>query len=211
MCSANAAQIANVEYVHKMIEHTWDITVPYNPVLTNVKTMANMKYLLTAVDVANEILNGEKTTDYGNTEFATTQVADTIATIQAVETLVKQEEKYKFFLTTTDNTNSFSFNISAAGEFVVDWGDDTVETISKPDTTDTTYSHNYSSSKSYKIKLTGQATAYNSGTTTAAISFSSSAKKLHQLVAHWVRYIVLYQMHQKNNHVFIEHFIMPII
>ena len=31
---ANAAQIANIEYVHKMIEHKWDITVPYNPALT---------------------------------------------------------------------------------------------------------------------------------------------------------------------------------
>ena len=167
---AHAAQIANIEYVHKMIEHKWDITVPYNPTLSNVKSMANMKYLLTAIDVANEILNGEKTTDYGNGEFATLQAADTIATNQAVETLIQKPIEYKFFLTTT-STNSFSFSISAAGEFVVDWGDGTVETIIKPDTTDTTYSHNYSTAGAYTISLGGQATAYNTDKQTAAISF----------------------------------------
>ena len=172
---ANAAQIANIEYVHKMIEHKWDITVPYNPALTNVKTIANMKYLLTAVDVANEILNGEKTTDYGNGEFATTQVADTVATIQAVDTLVKKIDKGpEFTLTTTDDTDSFEFSISAAGEFIVDWGDGTVETITKPDTTKTTYSHNYDTAGAYTIGLSGQATAYNTGIYTAAISFINS-------------------------------------
>ena len=169
---ANAAQIANIEYVHKMIEHKWDITVPYNPALTNVKTIANMKYLLTAVDVANEILNGEKTTDYGNGEFATLHAADIIATNQAVETLVKKIDKGpEFTLTTTPDTKSFEFSISAAGEFVVDWGDGTVETITKPDTTYTTYSHNYATANTYTIGLSGQATAYNTSTNTAAISF----------------------------------------
>ena len=176
---ANAAQIANIEYVHKMIEHKWDITVPYNPALTNVKTIANMKYLLTAVDVVNEILNGEKTTDYGNSEFATLQVADTVATIQAVETLVRKIDKGpEFTLTTTRDTSVFSFSISAAGEFIVDWGDGTVETITKPDTTKTTYSHNYATANTYTIGLSGQATAYN--TSTAAISFyvNSSQTKI---------------------------------
>ncbi|MBQ7055634.1 MAG: PKD domain-containing protein, partial [Alphaproteobacteria bacterium] len=164
-------------YVHKMIEHKWDITVPYNPTLSNVKSMANMKYLLTAIDVANEILNGEKTTDYGNGEFATLQAADTTATNTAVETLIKEEIEYEFFLTTT-STNSFSFKISAAGKFYVDWGDGKTETITKPDTTNTTYSHTYSTSKSYTIKLTGQATAYSTSSSTAAITFSSSASKI---------------------------------
>ena len=174
--AANAAQIANVEYVHKMIEHKWDISVPYNPNLSDVRKIANMKYLLTAIDVANEILNGEKTTDYGNGEFATLQAADTTATNTAVETLIKEEIEYEFFLTTT-STNSFSFKISAAGKFYVDWGDGKTETITKPDTTNTTYSHTYSTSKSYTIKLAGQATAY---TTTAAIGFyvNSSQTKI---------------------------------
>ena len=176
---AHAAQIANIEYVHKMIEHKWDITVPYNPTLSNVKSMANMKYLLTAIDVANEILNGEPTTNYGNGEFATLQVADTTATNQAVETLVRKIDKGpEFILTTTDDTDSFGFSISAAGEFVVDWGDGTVETISKTDTKNTTYSHTYNTADAYTIGLSGQATAYNTSTTTAAISFYVNSSQI---------------------------------
>ena len=166
---ANAAQVANLDYVHKLIAQKWDISVPIRA--DNPMQVANMKYLLTAIDVANEILNGEKTTDYGNGEFATLQVADTIATIQAVETLIKKEQKHEFTLTTTDDTDTFSFSISAAGEFIVDWGDGTVETITKPDTTNTTYTHNYDTAGAYTIGLSGQATAYNTGTFTAAISF----------------------------------------
>ena len=169
---AHAAQVVNVDYVHKLIAQKWDISVPIKT--NNIMAVANMKYLLTAVDVANEILNGEKTTDYGNTEFATTQVADTVATIQAVDTLVRKEIEYKFFLTTTPDTSSFEFSISAAGEFVVDWGDGTVETITKPDTTNTTYTHNYATANTYTIGLSGQATAYNTNTSTAAISFDDA-------------------------------------
>ena len=172
---ANAAQVANLDYVHKLIAQKWDISVPIRA--DNPMQVANMKYLLTAIDVANEILNGEPTTNYGNGEFATLHAADTIATNQAVETLIKEEIEYEFFLTTT-STNSFSFKISAAGEFIVNWGDGTIETITKPDTTNTTYSHTYSTSKSYTIKLAGQATAYNTGTSTAAISFEASSYRI---------------------------------
>ena len=166
---AHAAQVANLDYVHKLIQQKWDISIPIkadNPMLA-----ANMKYLLTAVDVANEILNGEKTTDYGNGEFATLHAADTTATNTAVETLVQKVEKYKFTLTTTPDTSSFSFSISAAGEFVVDWGDGKTETITKPDTTNRTYSHNYTTAGTYTIGLSGQATAYNTNRNTATISF----------------------------------------
>ena len=177
---AHAAQIVNVDYVHKLIAQEWDISIPIKA--DSPMQAANMKYLLTAVDVANEILNGEKTTDYGNGEFATLQAADTVATIQAVETLVRKIDKGpEFTLTTTPDTSSFSFSISAAGEFVVDWGDGTVETITKPDTTDTTYTHNYDTANTYTIGLSGQATAYNFSKYTAAISFrvgsNTSAKE----------------------------------
>ena len=182
ICNAHTAQIVNVEYIHNLISQEWDITVPYNPALSNVKSIANMKYLLTAIDVANEILNGEKTTDYGNGEFATTRITDTIATNQAVEQLIKKEQKHEFSLTTI-STNSFSFKISAAGEFTVDWGDGTVETITKADTTNTTYSHTYSASKSYTIGIDGQATAYNTDSYVAAISFyvNSSQTKIKSI------------------------------
>ncbi|MFQ6745221.1 MAG: hypothetical protein ACLRFN_04595, partial [Alphaproteobacteria bacterium] len=163
---AHAAQVANLDYVHKLIQQKWDISIPIkadNPMLAT-----NMKYLLTAVDVANEILNGEKTTDYGNGEFATLQAADTVATIQAVETLVQKVNTEKaFFMTVSPECFedfgticSFDFSISAAGEFIVDWGDGTVETITKPDTTYTYYNHDYATDGPYTIKLTGRATAY---------------------------------------------------
>ena len=174
---ANAAQVANLDYVHKLIAQKWDISVPIRA--DNPMQVANMKYLLTAIDVANEILNGEKTTDYGNGEFATLQVADTIATNQAVETLIQKPIEYKFFLTTT-STNSFSFKISAAGKFYVDWGDGKTETITKPDTTDTIYSHDYDTAGAYTIGIGGQATAYNTSTSIAAIRFyvNSSQTKI---------------------------------
>ena len=180
---AHAAQVANLDYVHKLIQQKWDISIPIkadNPMLA-----ANMKYLLTAVDVANEILNGEKTTDYGNGEFATLHAADTVATIQAVETLVKKKVEYEFSITVDlyPKTNSnligpefiteFNFNISASGEFTVDWGDGTVETIVKNNTTETNYSHNYVKADVYTIGLSGQATAYSADTTT--IKFHSSS------------------------------------
>ena len=59
--AAHAAQIANVEYVHNMIANRIGVEVPYNPRLHSINQVANMEYLLTAVDVANEILNGEST------------------------------------------------------------------------------------------------------------------------------------------------------
>ena len=171
---AYSAQIANVEYVHKMIEQTWDITVPYNDALNSVKQIANMKYLLSTIDVANHMLNGSATTDYGNGEFATTQVADTDTVNTAVETLVTDNggRNYKFFITTISNTTSFKFYISAAGEFYVDWGDGTRNKITRTNTQELEYSHNYSTAGTYTIKIGGKATAYNTASNTPAIGFS---------------------------------------
>ena len=169
---ANAAQVANLDYVHKLIAQKWDISVPIRA--DNPMQVANMKYLLTAIDVANEILNGEKTTDYGNGEFATLHAADTIATNQAVETLIKKETEYKFYLTFNRVISpQYGINISAAGEFVIDWGDGTIETINKTNTTNTTYLHDYSTTGEYTIGIGGQATAYNTDPYTATISFPS--------------------------------------
>ena len=116
---AHSAQIVNVEYIHNAIANRWDITVPYNPALTNPRVAANMKYLLSAIDVANEMLNGEPTT-YGTGEYATSVAADTVATDTAVDELVKKTEKYVF----TMRYSSFEegLNLYAAGTFYIDWG-----------------------------------------------------------------------------------------
>ena len=156
---ANGAQIANVEYVHLMLKQHYGIEVPYNPALKDVHAAANMKYLLTAVDIANQMLNGQKITDYGNSEYATTRAADTVA----VDTMVRDYVRdYKFFATTTPDTESFSFSISASGVFFIDWGDGKRESFNKTNTNATTYSHDYATAGEYTIKIGGHRTGGNS-------------------------------------------------
>ncbi|MBD5391596.1 hypothetical protein HDR66_02205 [bacterium] len=165
-----AAQIVNVEYIHKSIEQKWGVTVPYNPALGDEKIVANMKYLLTAVDVANQMLG--TTTNYGNdAQYATLVVADTVATDTAIDTLIKAQEP-KFTITTTPDTDSFSFTTSAKGSFTIDWGDGTVQPITRSRATVQTYSHLYSTAATYKITIEGQATMYN--ISNPAISFKNN-------------------------------------
>ena len=165
----NSAQIVNVEYIHKLIEQQYGITVPYNSELTNPHVAANMKYLLTTIDAANSILNGEQITDYGNGAYATTVATDTVATLEMVRDHIRN---YKFFATTTPDTTSFSFTISASGVFHIDWGDGTRESYRKNNTTTTTYSHEYATAGEYVIKLGGYATGYTtSGWAGSSISF----------------------------------------
>lgn len=102
--AANAAQIVNIEYIHKYITRKWNVEIPYNPALTDPHLAANMKYLLTAVDGANEKLNGLRLTKYGeNEQFAIPNAADTVAVIDAVDNLItKIEYPFQFRPTTTD-------------------------------------------------------------------------------------------------------------
>ena len=169
---AHSAEIVNVEYVHSLIKKVWNIDVPYYE--DSLKYAANMEYVLKAVDKANEILNGTPTTDYGSSEYATLYAADTVATIDAVNRLIEKQNKSSFYITTTPTTSSFDIMISAAGEYTIDWGDGEIETITKSDTTNTTYSHTYDSAGEYTIGLGGQATAYSSSTSTAAVSFNGN-------------------------------------
>ena len=80
------------------------------------------------------------------------------------------------FTLTTTATNTFSFNLSAAGIFYVDWGDGTIEQINRTNnTTNQTYSHNYANTATRTIRLgsPARATAYTSTPATAAISFDT--------------------------------------
>ena len=156
--TAHGAEMVNVEYIHQYLNASLGIDLPYNPELTNPRVAANMKYLLTVVDIANEFLNNEQTTDYGNGEYATLAAADTIATNTAIDTLVKAPT---FTITTTPNTSSFSMIIGAAGNFIIDWGDGKRDVIADKPVGATTYTHSYSSSGEYEIKLTGRATDYS--------------------------------------------------
>ena len=186
------APIANLEYIHRAIADKYDITVSYNPAVVDISAAANMKYLLTAIDVANQIQGNQ--TNYGTGEFATEYAANTITVDTAIATLIKGavdsdepdfsvpdpsepgyellEAPYKFALK-TNATNSFSFDIAATGAFIVDWGDGTVETFEQTSTNSTTYSHTYATSQPQTIRIGGQATGYNSATDIASISFAS--------------------------------------
>ena len=156
--NAHGAEMVNVEYIHQYLNTRWGIDLPYKPELTNPRVAANMKYLLTVIDIANEFLNNEQTTDYGNGEYATLAAADTVATNTAIDTLINAPT---FTITTTPNTSSFSMIIGAAGNFIIDWGDGKRDVIANKPIGTTTYSHTYSASGEYEIKLTGLATDYS--------------------------------------------------
>ena len=154
--TAHSAEMVNVEYIHQYLNARWGIELPYNPALENPKVAANMEYLLTVVDIANEYLNGEKTTSYGTGEYATKLAADTIATNTAIDTLVRGP----FTMTTTPDTTSYSMTIGAAGTFVINWGDGEIETIRNKPLGNTVYSHTYDTPGEYDITLGGRATDY---------------------------------------------------
>ena len=154
--TARGAEMVNVEYIHQYLNARWGIELPYNPALENPKVAANMEYLLTVVDIANEYLNGEKITSYGTGEYATKLAADTIATNTAIDTLVRGP----FTMTTTPDTTSYSMTIGAAGTFVIDWGDGEIETIRNKPLGNVVYSHTYDAPGEYDITLGGRATDY---------------------------------------------------
>ena len=154
--TARGAEMVNVEYIHQYLNARWGIELPYNPELENPRVAANMEYLLTVVDIANEYLNGEKTTSYGTGEYATKLAADTIATNTAIDTLVRGP----FTMTTTPDTTSYSMTIGAAGTFVIDWGDGEIETIRNKPLGNVVYSHTYDAPGEYDITLGGRATDY---------------------------------------------------
>ncbi len=178
---AYSAQVVNVEYIHNAIRQKWQISVPKNLALTNPQVVANMKYLLTTIDVANQILNGEKTSGYGDGEFATLVAADTVAADRAIDTLIKKIEKpeaeYSLALTHWyqkygygaaggySRPKDYLLMISAAGTYYIDWGDGQTETIKKTTTNEEFIGHTYASNGTYTIRIGGRATKYDNSTT----------------------------------------------
>ncbi len=67
--------------------------------------------------------------------------------------------KNKFSVTTTNDTDTFTFSMSTRSILYVDWGDGVVEKIDRTAlaaNTKNEYSHNYSTTKSYTIKFGGE-------------------------------------------------------
>ena len=166
--TAHSAEMVNVEYIHNVLRWRWGIELPYNPELENPKVAANMEYLLTVVDIANEYLNGGKTTSYGTGEYATKLAADTIATNNAIDGLIRGPG---FYITTVPGTAKFDITINAAGNFAIDWGDGERESIVDKAVGDITYSHTFGNpQRANTIRITGTATDYGVGV--RALSFS---------------------------------------
>jgi hypothetical protein len=147
-----------------------------------------MKYLLTTIDVANQMQGNQ--TNYGTGEFATEYAANTITVDTAIDTLIKimatppadSDEPEPgdeilvppyVFAIKTSAINSFAINIAAKGTFTIDWGDGTVETYNQTSSYTKSYSHKYVDSEPQTIRLAGQATEYYSSYEPATISFSS--------------------------------------
>ncbi len=80
----------------------------------------------------------------------------------------------KFWIVTTPNTVDFSFNMTAKGDFTVDWGDGNIEPISRTDTTEATYTHTYDIAGEYTIGFDGVATGYNSHWSTSVFNFKNN-------------------------------------
>lgn len=119
-----------------------------------------MKYLLTAIDVANSKLNQIELSCYGDSAYATQNAADTDTVITAVDTLVQRAE-FPFHFTPAVESNEYMFTLTAVGKYVVDWGDGTGECIDKTDVNDQIISHTYASpAKNYRIGFGGKATGY---------------------------------------------------
>ncbi len=180
------APIANLAYIHNAIADKYDITIQYNPAVTDITAAANMKYLLTAIDVANT-KQGQQT-NYGVGEYATEFAANIITVDTAINTLIKPKQEAEedepepgdelltppyVFAIKTSATNSFSFDIAAKGTFTVDWGDGTVETFTQTSSYTKSYSHSYATSQPQLIRFAGQATEYYSSYDPATIGFSS--------------------------------------
>ena len=158
--------MVNLRYVHNLIEHEWGINIPI--VSEHPSAPANMRYLFAVIDAANSKV-GTKT-DYQHSEYATGFAANVNTSIKAVRTLIKP--KYHFTATTTSDTTTFSFTISASGTFYVNWGDGTAEQkITKSSTGSQTISHTYATAGAYDIRIGGRATGYGAK---PAVSFKSN-------------------------------------
>lgn len=169
-----AIPISSVDDVHYQILSLKNINLPVSSEIDS-KSVATLQYLLKQIDDANFVLNGVRVTDYASEAGAKTIPVTTTKTTKDVNDLVKE---YEWFTVTVTDVKSFSFQLSAAGKFFIDWGDGTIDKIDKT-AYDQTYMHNYSNVGTYKVRITGKATGYVSEalTTQAAISYLYSTNK----------------------------------
>ena len=186
--SVNAADVStspivNIKYIHEYIMQKWGIDVPYNPDLADKTRAANMKYLLTAVDVANEILNNVKTTDYGNGKYATQQAVNTNTAIRAIDTLIL-DQNGEFWYVVAGTTTTATIDIQQ-GTFTIYWGDGEHTLVTHtPTDSHQAHRHTYTDGRAqHTVRIPGRATRYadmssNPAAPAAAIQFWSATNKI---------------------------------
>ena len=123
---------------------------------------------------------------FGTNAFAITCGSNEFKYIDTANNNAEKCIESKFEITTTSDTDSFEFKISAAGVFYVDWGDGRVDPLPRTGKTYINiYSHTYATAGSYTIKFGGGGvydattnpdgvTKYNTDDYTATISFNRS-------------------------------------
>ena len=127
---------------------------------------------------ANSSTKGATTATYCTCNDGYTVTGTIGGNIQTTTDACRPIPEFSIITTSMDAGTEFSFSISAAGEYTIDWGDGTVESIVKTDTNDTTYSHIYTSGGVHTIGIGGDATEYytspNGNSHQPAISFANN-------------------------------------
>ena len=127
---------------------------------------------------ANSSTKGATTATYCTCNDGYTLTGTIGGNIQTTTDACRPIPEFSIITTFMDAGTEFSFKISAAGEYTIDWGDGNVESIVKTDTEDMTFSHTYTSGGVHTIGIGGDATEYytspNGSSEQPAISFENN-------------------------------------
>lgn len=156
-----AEPLASVGYIHSEIYSQKDITIDVDS-LVSENSLSSVKYLFKQIDSANESLNGFPTTDYANSAESLEIPVAASKVLADIDELIVLLPAFEITVT---NVSSFNFQISASGNYRIDWGDGSEHQLEeKTDTALTTYSYTYSETGTYTIRLRGIANGYNTST-----------------------------------------------
>lgn len=167
---ARAAELTSVGYVHQMIFNQVNINIPMDAGVTSDQVCTS-KYFLKKIDKANELANGRIITDYANSSSAVINPITSAKVLSDVSSLIVVLQP---FTITVTNVNSFNLQISASGNFTINWGDGYTQTITKTNTNLTTYSRTYGSTATRTVTVNGLATGYSNN---PAIAFNNSTNR----------------------------------
>ena len=127
---------------------------------------------------ANSSTKGATTATYCTCNDGYTLTGTIGGNIQTTTDACRPIPEFSIITTFMDAGTEFSFKISAAGEYTIDWGDGNVESIVKTDTENMTFSHTYTSGGVHTIGIGGDATEYytspNGNSYQPAISFANN-------------------------------------